>query len=237
MEVSDNRLVPAALPSMIETARPHYLLFAAPSHDGHSGRWRFVLRTADGAHRLEASDVEPEAWGERLELMTVVRGLEAIEQPSRVTLIVTSTYIREGVLRGVAQWRSNGWRWERFGQMVPVKNLDLWQRVDRAMRFHWLDCRTYRIDPPHPSHGRPTGGSVLKPAAPAAAMRPDGAVQYRLEVVARTVRRWLQPWLRPWLRPWLQRGLRVETRLVARSDDYVEHGEANPFPPGPHLTL
>jgi hypothetical protein len=103
----------------------------------------------DGSFRLDAEDVEPQTVGERLELLAVVRGLEALDQPSRVTLITTSKYVREGIRHGVMEWRENDWRWERFGQMVPVKNQDLWQRVDRAMRFHKIDCRILRFDSPH----------------------------------------------------------------------------------------
>jgi ribonuclease HI len=128
---------------------PRYFLFSGSKEGADTGHWQFVLRHADGSQRLMAEDVEPGLSGERLELLTIVRGLEALEQPSRVTLMTASSYVREGVRRGVLEWRKNGWRWERFGQMVPVKNLDLWQRVDRAMQFHQIDCRTYRIDPPH----------------------------------------------------------------------------------------
>jgi len=128
---------------------PKYYLFSDCRMGGESGRWRFVLRHADGSQRLVAEDIEPGVRGERLELLTIVRGLEALGEPSRVTLMTPCTYVREGVRHGVAEWRSNGWRWECFGQMVPVRDLDLWQRVDRAMRFHQVDCRTYRLDPPH----------------------------------------------------------------------------------------
>lgn len=96
-----------------------------------------------------ADDVDPEAQGDRLELLTVVRGLEALEQPSRVTLWTPSTYVREGIRHGLREWRDNGWLWEYFGRMVPVKNDDLWRRLDRAMEFHQVDCRTWRIDRAH----------------------------------------------------------------------------------------
>lgn len=128
---------------------PSYLLFSDAKPGLDQGRWRFVLRHADGSQRLVAEDVEPGVQGERLELLTVVRGLESLEQPSRVTLMTTSSYVREGIRRGLAEWRENGWRWECFGRMVPVKNQDLWMRMDRAMQFHEIDCRTFRFDPPH----------------------------------------------------------------------------------------
>ena len=129
--------------------RPHYLLISESSQLNGPGRWRFVLRSADGGERIVADDVDPEARGDRLELLTVVRGLEALEQPSRVTLWTPNAYVREGIRHGLREWRENGWLWEYFGRMVPVKNDDLWRRLDRAMQFHEVDCRTWRVDPAH----------------------------------------------------------------------------------------
>lgn len=128
---------------------PHYVLFSGSDDRNEPGRWRFILRTLDGSKQIAADDVEPDVRGERLELLAAVRGLEALDQPSRVTLVTPSGYVRRGIRFGLKEWRRNGWRWEYFGQMVPVKNGDLWQRVDRAMRFHKLEFRSRRIDPPH----------------------------------------------------------------------------------------
>jgi len=135
---------------------PHYTLLSESSKFAEPGRWRFVLKMADGSEPVAVDDVEPEVRGERLELLTVVRGLEALDQPSRVTLVTSSSYVRKGLRYGLSEWRQNGWQWEYYGEMVPVKNGDLWQRVDRAMRFHQVDCQSLRIDPPHrvpPAHG------------------------------------------------------------------------------------
>ena len=128
---------------------PHYTLLSECGKFAEPGRWRFVLRMADGSEPVAVDDVEPEVRGERLELLAVVRGLEALDQPSQVTLITSSSYVRKGFQHGLSEWRRNGWQWEYYGEMVPVKNGDLWQRVDRAMRFHRVDCRSLRIDPPH----------------------------------------------------------------------------------------
>lgn len=128
---------------------PHYLLFAEANGTGAPGRWRFLLRNADGSEQFEAADMEAGVQGERLDLLTVVRALESLDQPSRVTLIGCSRYIRHGMQYGLSEWRVNGWRWESFGQLVPIKNGDLWQRMDRAMRFHRVECCQRRLDPPH----------------------------------------------------------------------------------------
>jgi ribonuclease HI len=133
----------------MQAATPHYLLFSESCRHRDLRQWRFVLQPIEGGEHLEAADAEPEAQGERLELMAVVRGLEALEQPSRVTLVTPSKYVNRGLTYGLQEWRANNWQWELFGEMVPVKNRDLWQRIDRALVFHQLECRTWRFDLPH----------------------------------------------------------------------------------------
>jgi ribonuclease HI len=145
-------------------AAPHYLLFSEARHDratadGTGGRWEFVLESVDGSARLEAGDEEDEPTQERLELLAVIRGLEAIPQPARVTLITTSRYVSRGLRFGLAEWRDSDWQWEHYGQMQPVRNVDLWQRLDHAARIHEVQCRALRIDTAHVSASRsPRGG-------------------------------------------------------------------------------
>ncbi|MCA9184435.1 MAG: RNase H family protein [Pirellulaceae bacterium] len=139
---------------------PHYLLFLRvedtatedagekPVGGASGGTWEFVLETVDGDTVLEASDMEPATCGERLQLLALVRGLEALDQSSRVTVFTSSRYVRRGLRLGLPEWRARGWEWERDGRMVPVKNGDLWQRVDRALKFHTVACREWRFDVP-----------------------------------------------------------------------------------------
>src|SRR5437763_6771254 len=143
---------------------PHFLLYAeaAPlpavsaaqgrnssacaSESCDAGRWRFVLRVPGGETSLEAADEEPEATPQRLELLAVVRGLEALSQPSRVTLLTGSRYLRRGLDSGLSQWRESDWQWERYGRMAPVKDSDLWQRLDRLLGIHELQCKPTRLE-------------------------------------------------------------------------------------------
>ncbi len=141
----------------MKVATPHYLLFSESSQQKQHGQWRFVLQSLDGAEQFEAADAEANIPGDRLELLAVVRGLEALEQPSRVTLVTPSKYVNRGLANGLEEWRANGWEWEHYGEMVPVKNRDLWQRVDRALRYHQLECRTWRFDLPHTSSDSASG--------------------------------------------------------------------------------
>jgi ribonuclease HI len=141
----------------MNASAPHYLLFSESTKGDqrdprggleNAGRWRFVLEKVDGSTRFEADDEESETDDSRLELLAVVRGLEALNEPSRVTLVTPSRYVSRGFRYGLEQWRENRWCWERFGEMTPVRNRDLWQRVDRAMKYHRVDCRVWRFDFP-----------------------------------------------------------------------------------------
>lgn len=124
----------------------HFLLFCEAAVDSHENLWRFVLEDVRSRRRLAASDEEPNACRERLELLALVRGLEAIDGPADVTLVTKSRYVNRGLKRGLAEWRCNAWRWERFGKLTFVRDHDLWQRVDRALQFHRLQCRLWRFE-------------------------------------------------------------------------------------------
>ncbi len=136
---------------------PHFLLYSearsvAPQAD--CGQWRFVLESADGTARLEAAD-EESASAQRLELLAIVRGLEALDQPSQVTLVTGSRYVSRGIRFGLTQWREDGWQWERFGEMSPIKDDDLWRRVDQALQFHQVECRSIRQEESNDLPGLP----------------------------------------------------------------------------------
>lgn len=104
------------------------------------------MRAARGPERLAADDVEPGTPQSRLELLAVVRGLEALAQPSRVTLLTDSRYVSKGIRRSLSQWRAKHWHWERFGKLVPIRDHDLWRRVDRALEIHEVECCPWHPD-------------------------------------------------------------------------------------------
>ena len=182
---------------------PHYLLFSESNtprtaesrharRDPSSGRWRFVLETVDGRTRFEAADEEFESEEGRLALLAVVRGLESLEQPSRVTVVTPSRYVSRGFLFGLQEWRENGWRWERFGEMTPIKNRDLWQRIDRAMQFHHVECRVWRFDMPETTETAPA--AETEPASAPRRRRLDVASPLPSIAASRTrARMWRSP--------------------------------------------
>jgi ribonuclease HI len=150
----------------MQPSRPRYLLFvAATRHACQLGRWRFVLAPIGAGERLVAADVEPDVDRNRLELLAVVRGLEALGQPSQVTLLTRSRYVRRGIEHDLANWREASWRWESFGKLVPIRDLDLWQRVDRALAIHEIDCLRWQWD--EVAHELQTSGQLSPTAVPA----------------------------------------------------------------------
>lgn len=126
---------------------PLYLLFCESSDSPYGGTWRFVLECVGQQERLVASGEEAWRDRDRLALLSVVRGLEALPEPSRVTLLTPSRYVSRGFRYGLSVWRESGFRWERFGRLAPVRDADLWQRIAQAMQFHRVDCRPWRFEP------------------------------------------------------------------------------------------
>ena len=199
----------------MSVSKPHFLLFSAGEDGNHRGEWNFVLQAADGSATLEAGDHEAGVHGERLELLAVVRGLEALEQPSRVTLVTPSKYVNRGIAYGLEEWRSNDWTWESFGDMVPIKNQDLWQRLDRALRFHHIEFGNCRADQAQTLRGphfrlkpQPAASQAVQPTSPRRRRRPLRALgsrfaRWRRRVAEHgllAVARLGTPWLpRPWL--------------------------------------
>ncbi|MFG1426453.1 ribonuclease HI [Roseixanthobacter glucoisosaccharinicivorans] len=102
------------------------------------GGWGAVLRS--GPHEKELSGGEAHTTNNRMELMAAISALEALKKPSAVDLHTDSEYLRNGITKWVAGWRRNGWR---TADKKPVKNQDLWERLDAALgrheiAWHWV---------------------------------------------------------------------------------------------------
>lgn len=175
----------------MNNSAPHFLLFSETRTRNHQGEWKIALQAADGSATFEITDREPEIQGERLELLSVIRGLESLSQPSRVTLVTTSRYVARGIAYGLDEWRRTDWTWERFGEMAPVKNADLWRRLDRAMGIHQVENRNWRFDAPQEI--RPRGPHFLNRASAVSAFPPTtaSAPKQRLRLLDRA-REWIR---------------------------------------------
>lgn len=104
------------------------------------GGWGVVLRY--GRHKRELSGGDPgPTTNNRMELTAAIAALETLTRPSVVRLHTDSSYVRNGITSWLAGWKRNGWR-TSGGQ--PVKNSDLWQRLDAAASRHTVEWRWVR---------------------------------------------------------------------------------------------
>ncbi len=100
------------------------------------GGWGVLLRWRGSEKELSGG--EAETTNNRMELMAAIQGLEALKRPGRVTLTTDSTYVKDGITKWIFNWKKNGWR---SAVKKPVKNMDLWQRLDAAVAGHDVNWR------------------------------------------------------------------------------------------------
>jgi len=119
---------------------PQYLLATDSRSDIHGGRWEFLLERIDQPGRTVESDFERSLFGDRLALLAVIRGLEALPEPSRVLLLTDAVSIHRGFKRNLEAIVRNSDNQRRN----PFRNLDLWTRVARAKQFHQIRIRSLK---------------------------------------------------------------------------------------------
>ena len=95
------------------------------------GGWGTVLMAGD--HRKELSGGEKETTNNRMEMMAVIRGAEALKRGCSVDVYTDSTYVMKGMTEWLEGWKKRNWR---TAGKKPVKNVDLWQRLDEALARH-----------------------------------------------------------------------------------------------------
>jgi ribonuclease HI len=102
------------------------------------GGWAAVLQWND--NQKELSGAVPDTTNNRMELMAVIQGLNALSRPMTVELFTDSKYVMNGVTDWMANWKRNGWK---TAAKKPVANQDLWQQLDAALtphqvNWHWV---------------------------------------------------------------------------------------------------
>jgi ribonuclease HI len=100
------------------------------------GGWGALLSA--GEHVKELSGAEPLTTNNRMELTAVIRGLEALKRPSQVRIYTDSEYVRRGITEWVRSWKARGWK---TADRKPVKNQDLWERLDTLAAGHQIEWR------------------------------------------------------------------------------------------------
>lgn len=112
------------------------------------GGWGALLRAADGAEK-ELCGGELETTNNRMEMMAVIEALSALKRPCHVVLHVDSQYVLKGMTEWLQGWKAKGWR---TAAKQPVKNVDLWQRLDALVhqsehRIEWQWVKGHAGDP------------------------------------------------------------------------------------------
>ena len=118
------------------------------------GGWGVLLIAKDGDTVIKERDLcggEPETTNNRMELMAAIMALETLARPSELTIITDSAYVKNGITGWLHGWKRNGWR---TASKKPVKNVDLWQRLDEAQARHQVTWKWVKGHAGHPENER-----------------------------------------------------------------------------------
>ena len=110
-----------------------------------SGGWGVLMQF--GEHEKELKGGETSTTNNRMELLAAIEALEALKRPCMVNLHTDSTYLRDGITKWIVKWKRNGWK---TAAKKPVKNVDLWLRLEEAIARHeinWHWVRGHAGDP------------------------------------------------------------------------------------------
>jgi ribonuclease HI len=113
------------------------------------GGWGAILRA--GGKERELFGGEAQTTNNRMELTAVIRALEALKRPVRARVWTDSQYVQKGISEWIGGWKARGWK---TAAKAPVKNVDLWQELDRLAALHDVDWRWVKGHAGHPENER-----------------------------------------------------------------------------------
>ncbi|WP_207458601.1 ribonuclease HI [Azospirillum sp. SYSU D00513] len=113
------------------------------------GGWGVILRF--GEVEKELCGGESPTTNNRMELMAAIQALEALKRPVKVRLYTDSEYVKNGITKWIHGWKAKGWQ---TADRKPVKNVDLWQRLDAAKQQHEIEFHWVRGHAGHPENER-----------------------------------------------------------------------------------
>ena len=132
-----------------QAARPKIVeIFTDGACSGNPGPggWGAVLRYGDVEKEMNGG--EPETTNNRMELMAAIMAIEAVKRPCEIHLHTDSEYLRQGITTWIHSWKARGWK---TADKKPVKNVDLWQRLERAIEthdvhWHWVKGHSGHVE-------------------------------------------------------------------------------------------
>jgi len=111
------------------------------------GGWGALLQF--GGHERELKGGEPDTTNNRMEILAAIAALEALKRPCLVNLYTDSVYLRDGITKWIVNWKRNGWK---TAARKPVKNVDLWQRLEAAIERHQITWHWVKGHAGHPGN-------------------------------------------------------------------------------------
>ncbi|HSG71702.1 MAG TPA: ribonuclease HI [Planctomycetaceae bacterium] len=141
---------------MSASPRPFVQLFTDGACSGNPGPggWGYILRHPKSGTEKEASGGSPETTNNQMELLAVITGLTDLTKPSSVEVITDSTYVAKGSKEWLPNWKRNGWKRKDGKRLVPIKNLELWQRLDEQLARHEVRFTLVKGHSGHPENER-----------------------------------------------------------------------------------
>ena len=136
---------------MSEPAKPNITIYTDGACSGNPGPGGWGAILISGEHRKELFGGERETTNNRMELMAAIEALDALKRSSNVVLHTDSTYVKDGITKWIHGWRRSGWR---TAAKKPVKNSELWQRLDEASKRHDIDWCWVKGHAGHPENER-----------------------------------------------------------------------------------
>jgi len=118
------------------------------------GGWGALMIARNGDSVIKTRELKggaPDTTNNRMELLAAISALEALEKPTKITVITDSTYVKNGVTTWIHGWKRNGWR---TANKKPVKNSDLWHRIDAENQRHQVTWEWVKGHAGHPENER-----------------------------------------------------------------------------------
>ena len=118
------------------------------------GGWGVLMRAVEGDEVLKQRELSGGAeltTNNQMELMAAISALEVLERASELTIVTDSTYVKNGVTGWIHGWKKNGWK---TAAKKPVKNVELWQRLDEAQARHTINWEWVKGHAGHPENER-----------------------------------------------------------------------------------
>ena len=118
------------------------------------GGWAYILRHPASGTEKEISGAQSNTTNNQMELMAVIQGLAALKRRCSVKLFTDSSYVGKGITEWMVNWKKNNWRRREKSRWVPVKNVELWQKLDELVERHEVEYHWIAGHSGHPENER-----------------------------------------------------------------------------------